>query len=100
MELQQPLTEGAAVSLSALGYRPDVPFAAMPKLEVRIGPHTWTVRDQGRVLPRSTAWGGAQDRRLVARAAPTKWTVRAVAAILQNPAYKGTYRFGAVGAGQ
>jgi LmbE family N-acetylglucosaminyl deacetylase len=67
MELQRPLTEGAAVSLSALGYRTDVPFAAMPKLEVRIGPHAWTVRDQGRVLPRSTAWGGAQDRRLVAR---------------------------------
>jgi LmbE family N-acetylglucosaminyl deacetylase len=67
MELQEPLAEGAAVSLSALGYRPDVPFAAMPKLEVRIEPHTWTVRDQGRVLPRAAAWGGAQDRRLVAR---------------------------------
>jgi LmbE family N-acetylglucosaminyl deacetylase len=67
MELQEPLGEGSAVSLSALGYRADVPFAAMPKLEVRIGPHAWTVRDQGRVLPRSTAWGGAQDRKLVAR---------------------------------
>jgi len=67
MELQEPLTEGSAVSLSALGYRPDVPFAAMPKLEVRIGPHAWTVRDQGRVLPRAAAWGGAQDHRLVAR---------------------------------
>ena len=67
MELQEPLTEGSAVSLSALGYRPDVPFAAMPKLEVRIEPHAWTVRDQGRVLPRAAAWGGAQDRRLVAR---------------------------------
>jgi LmbE family N-acetylglucosaminyl deacetylase len=67
MELQQPLTEGSAVSLSALGYRPDVPFAAMPKLEVRIEPHVWTVRDQGKLLPRSVAWGGAQDRKLVAR---------------------------------
>jgi len=67
MELQEPLTEGSAVSLSALGYRPDIPFAAMPKLEVRIEPHAWTVRDQGRVLPRTAAWGGAQDRRLVAR---------------------------------
>jgi LmbE family N-acetylglucosaminyl deacetylase len=67
MELQEPLTEGSAVSLSALGYRPDVPFAAMPKLEVRIEPHAWTVRDQGKVLPRSAAWGGAQDRKLVAR---------------------------------
>ncbi len=67
MELQEPLTEGSAVSLSALGYRSDVPFAAMPKLEVRIEPHAWTVRDQGRALPRSAAWGGAQDRKLVAR---------------------------------
>jgi hypothetical protein len=41
-----------------------------------------------------------KDDRLVARAAPTKWTVRSVSAILQNPAYKGTYRFGLVGAGQ
>lgn len=67
MELRQPLTEGAAVALSAFGYRPDVPFAAMPKLEVRIEPHAWTVRDQGRLLPRAAAWGGAQDRKLVAR---------------------------------
>src|SRR3954453_17665775 len=67
MELQQPLTEGATVSLSALGYRPDIPFAAMPKLEVRIEPHVWTVRDQGKLLPRTAAWGGAQERKLVAR---------------------------------
>ncbi|HET9210124.1 MAG TPA: PIG-L deacetylase family protein [Thermoanaerobaculia bacterium] len=67
MELQEPLAEGGAVTLSAFGYRPDVPFAAMPKLQVRVEPHAWTVRDQGRPLPRTAAWGGAQDRRLVAR---------------------------------
>jgi LmbE family N-acetylglucosaminyl deacetylase len=67
MELRQPLAEGASVSLSALGYRPDVPFAAMPKLEVRIEPRAWTVRDQGRLLPRTAAWGAARDRRLLAR---------------------------------
>ncbi len=67
MKLPQPLTEGSAVTLSAFGYRPDVPFSAMPKLEVRIEPHAWMVREQGRLLPRSTAWGGIQDRRLVAR---------------------------------
>jgi LmbE family N-acetylglucosaminyl deacetylase len=67
MDLRQPLAAGTSVSLSALGYRPDVPFAAMPKLEVRIEPHAWTVRDQGKVLPRTAAWGGAQGRRLVAR---------------------------------
>jgi LmbE family N-acetylglucosaminyl deacetylase len=67
MELQEPLTEGGAVTLSAFGYRPDLPFAAMPKLQVRIEPHAWTVRDQGRVLPRFVASGKATDRRLVAR---------------------------------
>ena len=29
------------------GYRPDVPFAVMPKLEIRVRPHAWTVADQG-----------------------------------------------------
>ncbi len=67
MELQQPLAEGTSVSLGAFGYRPDVPFAAMPKLQVRIEPHAWTVRDQGRVLPRTAAFGTAMDRKLVAR---------------------------------
>src|SRR5206468_7323383 len=47
--------------------RPGVPCAAMPKLQVRIEPHAWTVRDQRRVVPRAAAWGGAQDGRLVAR---------------------------------
>jgi LmbE family N-acetylglucosaminyl deacetylase len=67
MELQQPLTAGSSVSLSVFGYRSDVPFAASPKLEVRIEPHAWTVRDQGRILPRAVASGKATDRRLVAR---------------------------------
>jgi LmbE family N-acetylglucosaminyl deacetylase len=67
MELQQPLAEGTSVSLSAFGYRPDVPFAAMPKLQVRIEPHAWTVRDQARILPRTAAFGTALDRKLVAR---------------------------------
>jgi site-specific DNA recombinase len=40
-----------------------------------------------------------QDKQLVVRRQPTKWLVRVVADILQNPAYKGTYRFGAKGAG-
>lgn len=67
MDLRRPLAEGGAVSVSAFGYRPDRPFAAMPKLEVRIEPHAWVVRDQGRALPRATAWGGVAGRKLVAR---------------------------------
>jgi hypothetical protein len=41
-----------------------------------------------------------ENNKLVPRDAPTKWTVRSVAEILRNPAYKGTYRFGAVSAGK
>ncbi|HEY0553839.1 MAG TPA: PIG-L family deacetylase, partial [Thermoanaerobaculia bacterium] len=67
MALREPLGEDSTVALSAVGYRPDVPFAAMPKLEIRIAPHAWTVRDQGRLLPRTAAWGGTQGRTLAAR---------------------------------
>jgi len=67
MDLQQPMAEGSAVSLSAFGYRPDLPFAAMPKLEIAIEPHSYAVRDQRRILPRGTAWATAAGRRLVAR---------------------------------
>jgi mycothiol S-conjugate amidase len=67
MELPRPLGEASTVSLSACGYRPDVPFAAMPKLEIRVQPHAWTVRDQGVLLPLTAAWANAMDRKLVAR---------------------------------
>jgi hypothetical protein len=67
MDLQEPLSEGSKVSLSAFGYRPDLPFAAMPKLEIAIEPHSYAVRDQGQLLPRGTAWATAAGRRLVAR---------------------------------
>jgi hypothetical protein len=67
MTLRQPLGEDSTVALSVCGYRPDIPFAEMPKLEIRIASHGWTVRDQGLLLPRTAAWGGIQDRRLGAR---------------------------------
>lgn len=67
MDLQEPLLEGSAVSLSAFGYRPDAPFSALPKLELRIEPLSYTVRDQGRLLPRAMAWASAAGKRLTAR---------------------------------
>jgi LmbE family N-acetylglucosaminyl deacetylase len=67
MDLEEPLPEGSAVSLSAFGYKPDVPFPALPKLEVRIEPHAYTVRDQNRPLPRGTVWAVAAGRRVEAR---------------------------------
>ncbi|HEV2855206.1 MAG TPA: PIG-L family deacetylase [Thermoanaerobaculia bacterium] len=67
MDLRRPLPEGSAVSLSAFGYRPGLSFAGMPKLELRIEPHAYTVRDQGRSLPRSTVGAAAKGRQLAAR---------------------------------
>jgi LmbE family N-acetylglucosaminyl deacetylase len=67
MDLQEPLSEGSAVSLSAFGYRRDRTFGAMPKLELRIEPHAYAVRDQIRILPRSAAWAATRGRKLVAR---------------------------------
>jgi LmbE family N-acetylglucosaminyl deacetylase len=41
----------AGSSLFVFGYRDDRPFAAMPKLELRLGVRGWAVLDQGRALP-------------------------------------------------
>jgi LmbE family N-acetylglucosaminyl deacetylase len=67
MDLPEPLKEGSAVSLSAFGYRQDVPFQIMPKLELRMEPHAYAVRDQARTLPRSAAWAAAAGKRIEAR---------------------------------
>jgi LmbE family N-acetylglucosaminyl deacetylase len=67
MDLPEPLNEGSAVSLSVFGYRQDVAFQDMPKLEVWIEPHAYTVRDQARALPRSAAWAVATGNRIEAR---------------------------------
>jgi LmbE family N-acetylglucosaminyl deacetylase len=61
------LPEGAKVTVAAFGYRPDRPFARMPKLEMQIEPIAWSVRDQGKLLPRATAWGAVIGRRVMAR---------------------------------
>jgi len=67
MDLPEPLREGSTVSLSAFGYRQDVPFQESPKLELRIEPHSYAVRDQTRTLPRSAAVAVAVGRRIEAR---------------------------------
>ena len=54
MDLQELLSEGSAVSLSTFGYRPDVPFSALPKLEVRIEPHTYVSATRTAPLPRGS----------------------------------------------
>ncbi len=61
------LPVGGKVTVAAFGYRPDRPFARMPKLEMQIEPGVWSVRDQGKPLPRATAWGAAIGRRVMVR---------------------------------
>ncbi len=61
------LPEGGKVTVAAFGYRPDRPFARMPKLEMQIEPDVWSVRDQGKILPRATAWGAAIGRQVMVR---------------------------------
>jgi LmbE family N-acetylglucosaminyl deacetylase len=67
IDLPGLLPEGAKITVAAFGYRPDRPFARMPKLEMQIEPGVWSVRDQGKLLPRATAWGAAVGRKVMAR---------------------------------
>ncbi len=48
--LSKPLAEGVALSAYLFGYRLDRPFAAMPKIHVRVGELSDTVYDQTREL--------------------------------------------------
>lgn len=74
--LARALPEGTAVNLYAFGYRPDRLFGTMPKLSMRIGLETLTVRDQDRPLPRTT---------VEARVTGTKLAVRIPLAALGDP---------------
>ena len=49
--LSKPLAEGVALSAYLFGYRPDKPFAAMPKIHVRVGELSHAAYDQTRELP-------------------------------------------------
>ncbi|MCX6030033.1 MAG: PIG-L family deacetylase [Chloroflexi bacterium] len=48
--LSKPLAEGVALSAYLFGYRPDKPFAAMPKIRVKVGTLSQVVYDQDRAL--------------------------------------------------
>jgi len=65
--LVRALPEGTSVNLYAFGYRPDRPFGSMPKLALRIGAETLTIRDQDRILPRATAEARVTGAKLTAR---------------------------------
>ena len=53
MALSKPLAEGVGLSAYLFGYRPDKPFATMPKIHVRVGELAHTVTDQSRQLANS-----------------------------------------------
>ena len=53
MALSKPLAEGVGLSAYLFGYRPDKPFAAMPKIHVRVGELTHAVTDQSHQLANS-----------------------------------------------
>ncbi|MGE5602986.1 MAG: PIG-L deacetylase family protein [Nitrososphaerales archaeon] len=48
--LSKPLAEGVGLSAYLFGYRPDTPFASMPKIHVRLGALSHAILDQSRPL--------------------------------------------------
>ena len=54
LDLVRPLGRELELSLYAFGWRPDRPFADMPKLHVRVSPLGHAVHDLGRRLPPDT----------------------------------------------
>ena len=54
IKLSRPLAEGVNASVYIFGYRPDRPFAQMPKLHVKLGVKRFSVYDQATVLPKET----------------------------------------------
>ncbi|MFY9823193.1 MAG: PIG-L family deacetylase [Thermoanaerobaculia bacterium] len=74
--LEHPMPEGLPLRLDVFGYRRGRPFGTMPKLTIRLGHGTLTVRDQDRSLPRTT---------VEARVTGTKLTARITLAALGQP---------------
>jgi len=65
--LERPLPEWSAVTLYAFGYRQGRLFGTMPKLAIRVGHDLLTVRDQERLLPRTTVEAHVAGTKLLAR---------------------------------
>jgi hypothetical protein len=65
--LARPLPEWSAVTLYVFGYRQGRLFGTMPKLAIRVGPDSLTVRDQERLLPRTTLEAHVTGTKLLAR---------------------------------
>ncbi len=66
--LSKPLAEGVSLSAYLFGYRPDRPFAAMPKIHVRVGEPAEAVYDQDRELAASNVQVSRKPNEIVLRA--------------------------------
>ena len=76
IDFSRPLGEEAQASVYLMGYRPDVPFAQMPKLHVQIGALGHKAYDQQKELP--------SDAVQVMRQ-PNSITVRVPLALIGDP---------------
>lgn len=67
IELSRPLAEEVRVSLFAFGYRPDKPFAQMPKIHIRIGELATHCYDQDDRLSLDTVQITRTSRQVIVR---------------------------------
>ncbi len=67
LKFSRPLAEAVEASLFVFGYRPDRPFAEMPKVHIKLGEFSQVVYDQERVLPKGAVQIVRQPTALVVR---------------------------------
>ena len=67
IRFSRPLAQAVKASIFIFGYRPDRPFADMPKLHVTFGEFQHTVYDQDRELPNGTVGIHREARQLTVR---------------------------------
>ncbi len=65
--LSKPLAEGVAFSAYLFGYRPDQPFASMPKIHIKVGELSQAVYDQSRELKNAAVQVSRDARDIVLR---------------------------------
>ena len=67
VELSRPLAETVQATFSAFGWRPDVPFATLPKIRVELGEFHHAVFDQEKELPRDAVTVERHAREMLVR---------------------------------
>lgn len=67
IELSRPLAKAVSASIYVFGYRPDVPFAKMPKIHIALGALDHDVLDQARKLSDATVVVTRRAREITVR---------------------------------